>query len=209
MQINVSCSPVYGAIVLAAGVSRRMGICKASLAWGEGKTLLSYQIEQFLLAGMKPIVVLGPHNADRQQDCPPGTSIAIVPTPDRGKTCSILTGLQFIPKDLQVLAISAVDQPRPTEVYQKLLRSQIADRALITAPCYQGKLGHPLFFDRQALPYLQNLREETFGLRQIVKEFYDQIQRLEFDTPVILSDINTPEEYDNLQNMMEKLGNFG
>ena len=126
MQNNIRSSPAYCAIVLAGGVSRRMGTCKASLAWGEGKTLLSYQIEQFLLAGIKPVVVLGPHNCDRAQDCPPGTAIAINPTPSQGKTSSIFTGLQFIPKDCAVLAISAVDQPRPTEVYQKLLRSQIS-----------------------------------------------------------------------------------
>ncbi|HEY9848334.1 MAG TPA: nucleotidyltransferase family protein [Leptolyngbyaceae cyanobacterium] len=185
----------YFAIILAAGYSRRMGTCKASLPWGENQTLLSYQIEQFLLAGITPIVVLGLHNAERQKDCPIGTIILINPESKKGKTSSILVGLQAIPKNCQVLVISAVDQPRLTEIYQKLLQAQIANNPIITAPTYQGKLGHPLFFSSSALPYLENIREETFGLRQIVGDFYEEIQKVEFDMPVVLTDINTPENF--------------
>lgn len=185
----------YFAIILAAGYSRRMGTCKASLPWGEGKTLLSYQIEQFLLAGIAPIVVLGTHNAERQKDCPTSALVAINPASNQGKTSSILVGLQVVPKHFQVLVISAVDQPRPTEIYHKLLQAQIGNQSIITAPTYQGKLGHPLFFSNQALPYLENIREETFGLREIVGKFYAKIQKVEFNTPVVLTDINRPEQF--------------
>lgn len=195
MNTDFFSPPRYFAIVLAAGNSRRMGVCKASLPWLDGKTLLSYQVEQFLLAAIAPVVVLGPHNCDRQKDCPPSTKVIINPDPSQGKTSSILTGLQLIPKNVQILVISAVDQPRPTAIYQKLLQFQISNAAIITAPTYKGKLGHPLFFGNQALPYLQNIREESFGLRQIVQDFYPEIQKVEFDTPVVIADINTPAEY--------------
>ncbi|NJL09798.1 MAG: nucleotidyltransferase family protein, partial [Calothrix sp. SM1_7_51] len=44
-----------------------MGVCKTTLPWGNGKTLLTYQLEQWLVAGFTPVVVLGYHNADRQK----------------------------------------------------------------------------------------------------------------------------------------------
>lgn len=197
MQIDINSNSFhqYFAIILAAGYSRRMGTCKASLSWGKGKTLLSYQIEQFLLAGIAPVVVLGTHNAERQKDCPTGTLVAINPESNKGKTSSILVGLQVVPKNFRVLVVSAVDQPRPTEIYHKLLQAQIGNQPIITAPTYQGKLGHPLFFSSSALSYLENIREETFGLREIVRKFYAEIHKVELDTPDVLTDINIPEQF--------------
>lgn len=38
------CEMANFTIVLAAGASTRMGTCKSSLPWIEGKTLLTYQL---------------------------------------------------------------------------------------------------------------------------------------------------------------------
>ena len=183
------------AIILAAGASTRMGTCKASLPWLEEKTLLSYQVEQWLIADITPIVVLGSHNAHHQNDCPQGIQVVINSFPSQGKTSSILKGLRLLPQDFEVVAISAVDQPRSTAVYQKLLKEHRHYAAMITAPSYKGRLGHPLFFSNKLLPYLENIREETAGLRQIVQAFYSVIQKVEFDTSDVLADLNTPESY--------------
>ena len=58
------------AIILAAGYSTRMGVCKTTLPWHNNQTLLRYQAEQFLQANITPIIVLGSHNAHRKSDCP-------------------------------------------------------------------------------------------------------------------------------------------
>jgi molybdenum cofactor cytidylyltransferase len=183
------------AIVLAAGASTRMGTCKTSLPWGEGKTLLTYQLEQWLSVGFTPLVVLGLHNSHRQKDCPPGSLTVINPHANAGKISSLLAGLQHIPQDCKVLAISAVDQPRKLEIYQRLLQAHKDNSALITVPTYEGKMGHPLLFDKEMRSHLQNIREETLGLRQIIQEFYPVIYKVKFDNSAVLIDINTPEVY--------------
>lgn len=183
------------AIVLAAGASTRMNSCKTSLMWRDRKNLLSYQVEEFLLAGITPIVVLGPHNWERRADCLPGSIAVINNQPSDGKTSSILIGLKHLPRDFHTLAISAVDQPRSAWIYQRLLQASESSDAPITAPIYQGKMGHPLFFSPEVLPNLENLREESFGLRQVVQDFYPNIQQVEFDTSDVLMDLNTPESY--------------
>ncbi|MDZ8105766.1 MAG: hypothetical protein RM338_09125 [Nostoc sp. DedQUE12a] len=49
---------------------------------------------------------------------------------------------------------------------------------------------------------LQNICEETLGLRQIIQEFYPVICQVEFNDPSVLLDINTPKNYQNqLQNL--------
>lgn len=183
------------AIVLAAGFSTRMGVCKTTLPWLNQQSLLTYQVTQFLEAGFTPIVVLGAHNAHRQRDCPTGCQVVINPNPERGKTSSLLLGLQALPSNFAGVAIAAVDQPRPAALYRTLLDWHQAHPAPITAPTYAAKLGHPLLFANEMLPALLAIREETCGLRQVVQTFYDQIQQVEGTTPLILSDLNTPETY--------------
>ncbi|TBR58560.1 MobA-like protein [Westiellopsis prolifica IICB1] len=183
------------AIILAAGTSIRMGTCKTALPWWEGKTLLRYQLEQWLIAGFTPVVVLGTHNIHRQTDCPCGSLVVINPNTSGGKTTSILAGLQNIPEHADILAISAVDQPRKSPVYQQLLQAHKYHSALITAPIYKSKIGHPLLFAKEMRSHLENIQEETLGLRQVIQDFYSLIWKIEFPDSAVTLDINTPEEY--------------
>lgn len=182
------------ALILAAGLSTRMGTCKTSLPWINDKTLLYYQAEQFLLAGITPIIILGSHNAHRQSDRPQGSSVVINHRCDRGKTSSILAGLQSLPASLASVTISAVDQPRSASIYQALLQTYCQKQPLIVAPCYRGKLGHPLLFSSQLLPSLQNIRESQAGLREIVRRYYSEIAKINFTSEVSI-DLNEPDKY--------------
>lgn len=199
----MDCSNRDFAIILAAGFSTRMGICKTTLPW-RNRTLLSYQAEQFLLAEITPIIVLGSHNAHRQIDCPDGSQVVVncksdlAPSEarcDRGKTGSILTGLDSLPPSFSTVTISAVDQPRPFEIYQTLLQSYRQEKALIIAPCYRKRLGHPLLFSSELLPELKTIEESTLGLRKIVQKFYYALRKIEFTTENVLIDINNRNTY--------------
>lgn len=189
-------------IILAAGYSTRMGTCKASLLW-KNQTLLTYQISQFVQAEVTTIVVLGQHNYQQYSYLSEG-NVVINNNPNRGKVSSILTGLQALPDEWETLFISAVDQPRPASIYQSLLQSYYQHKAMITAPSYQGHLGHPLLFSYKALPDLKMITEENFGLRAIAKKFSDNIQSVECNNPIVLSDINTPESYKKTLLLIEK-----
>lgn len=196
----------HTAIVLAAGFSTRMGQCKASLPWGTGQSLLAYQVTQFLAAGVAPLVVLGSHNADLKDTCPSACAIAINPTPSQGKVSSILTGLEFLSEGWESegwdgVFISAVDQPRPAWVYERLVQAFQAARLetrrspLITAPTHQGRMGHPLLFSSELLSQLQSIREETLGLRRVVQQYAPSIRSVDVGTSIVLTDLNTPERY--------------
>ena len=187
------------ALILAAGKSTRMGTCKTTLLWHNDRTLLRYQAEQFLLAGITPIVVLGSHNAHRQTDCPNGSLVAINYNCDLGKTESILTGLELLPNDFSTITISAVDRPRSYLVYQTLLEAYHKNKSAIIAPCYRQKIGHPLLFSAQMLPELKNIDEATFGLRKIVRNFYLKIEKIELNTSEVLTNFNYLKEYQSFK----------
>lgn len=183
------------AIILAAGFSTRMGVCKTTLPWRNHPSLLHYQIEQFLQVKITPIVVLGSHNADRQADCPPGAQAVVKADSQSGKASTILTGLKYLPQALSTITISAVDQPRSASIYQTLLQTYRQEQALITAPCYLGKLGHPVLFSHRLLPELKQISDSTLGLRKLIQAWHASIRRVEFAGPEVLIDINDPDTY--------------
>ncbi len=190
------------AIILVAGTSTRMGQCKALLPWLHGSTLLSYQIAQLDQCGVYPIVVLSPQTkaecdrvlAQAQQEVPNLTYV-VNPDPTRGKTSSILTGLQAIPIPWPTLIVSAVDQPRPAWFYQQLLHAHHQHKALITLPTFQGRSGHPVVFNAELRSQLETIQDETLGLRAIVQEFADRVQKVDMESAIALSDLNTPSTY--------------
>ncbi len=185
------------AIILAAGFSTRMGVCKTTLPWRDHQSLLCYQTEQFLQANITPIVVLGAHNAERQTDCPPESQVLIKAEGDRSKTRSILTGLEVLPPETSTVTISAVDQPRSTRIYRALLQTSRQEKALIIAPSYRGKAGHPVLFSHQLLPALKNVSDSNLGLRKLVLESSSRTQ-VAFATPEVLIDINDEKTYRQL-----------
>ncbi len=178
-----------------------MGVCKTTLLWHGHQTLLRYQCEQFLQANITPLVVLGAHNAHRHTDCPLGSRAVVNWNSDRGKTSSILTGLKMLPAKFSTLTVSAVDQPRPASVYRTLLKTHYRESALITAPCYQGKLGHPLLFSHHLFPDLKQISDSSLGLREIVRKRQSKIRKVEFATPEVLIDINTKNAYSRARSL--------
>ncbi|MGB7249770.1 MAG: NTP transferase domain-containing protein [Phormidesmis sp.] len=183
------------AIILAAGFSTRMGVCKTTLPWHNHQTLLHYQTAQFLQANITPIVVLGSHNAHRQVDCAPGSQVVVKPEGDRSKTKTILTGLAHLPENVSTITLSAVDQPRSANVYKALLQTSKQEKSLITAPCYQRKLGHPVVFSHRLLSALKNISDESLGVRKLMQSSSAQIKKVAFSTPEILIDLNDALAY--------------
>lgn len=182
------------AIILAAGDSIRMGQCKALLPW-LGETLLSYQIRQWLQVGVSPLIVLGLHNAVSAAAHSLDQQVVINAHPEWGKTSSILIGLRHLPESWDWVTIAAVDQPRPSWLYQRLISAFASQRALITVPSFQDRLGHPVMFRSDLLPELLQIREETLGLRQIMLTYAPEVLTMRCADPVVLTNLNTPEHY--------------
>jgi molybdenum cofactor cytidylyltransferase len=174
-----------------------MGTCKAMLPWGEKQTLLTYQFEQFRMAGVGTIAVLNPRNAALMANSINSIRAIVNPSPELGKTHSILLGLSQLPPNFATVIISAVDQPRPAQLYQDLINRSQQQANPIVVPTCQGKIGHPILFSRQLFPELLTISEATLGLRQVIQKYRSSISYLEA-TEIVLTDLNTPDAYTKL-----------
>ncbi len=186
------------AILLAAGESRRMGQLKALLPW-QGDTLLGCQVSSLLQAGIHQVVVVLGHQGDRLLPLLEGRDRVVPvfnPNYQEGKTTSIKAGMGSPQAaDAQTLVLLNVDQPRTSETISTLLSRHESSDCLITIPVFQGKGGHPIILDCSLLLELLEIAEASQGIRAVVRKHEERLQRVEMDSPEVLWDLNTPEQY--------------
>lgn len=175
-----------------------MGQLKALLPW-RGTTLLEHQLRSLLDAGVQQIVVVLGHGADRLKpivESVDGASWALNPDYLQGKTTSLKTGVTALRgEEISDVVLLNVDQPRSSNTVRILLEWHLASSNRITIPTNGGKGGHPIFIDARLLPELQDIEEESQGLKEMVRRHTEATERFEVDDPEILWDLNTPEQY--------------
>jgi molybdenum cofactor cytidylyltransferase len=187
---------VIAAILLAAGESRRMGVAKPLLDWA-GETLIEYQIHQLRDAGINNVIAVLGHGSDEVRPLAQraGATAVLNDRYAEGRASSLRAGAATVPPDTAEIAVLNVDQPRPVSVTSRLLAEHLRTGALITLPTYDGKRGHPVFLCGSLLPDLLAATEADEGLRAIVHRHAADVREVAFDTPIVLLDINTLEDY--------------
>jgi len=200
-------APFSSAILLAAGVSRRMGTLKALLDW-QGHPLIVHQIVALRQAGADEVVVVLGHRADELQariganrDVYQAGGVRCVINPDyaQGKTTSIKAGLRAISRPNNSppgpILLLNVDQPRSAAVIQQVIMAHLDGDALITIPTCDGKGGHPIAVSRALYQELLEINEVTQGMRAVTERRRAVTRRVELGAPELLWDVNTPEQY--------------
>jgi len=187
------------AIVLAAGMSRRMGVPKQLLPSGD-KTLVERVLESVGNSSVGEIVLVLGHAADQIREQIPGEGIRIIVNKayQEGMGSSLRVGIGAIGSDTQAALIVLADQPfvrsatldRMIEHYQRF-------RPQIILPTYRGFRGNPVLLDRSVFAEVATVRGDI-GCRAIFGNHLEEIARLEVDDPGILLDVDTPEDLERL-----------
>src|ERR1043166_8726264 len=100
------------AIVLAAGMSTRMGTLKQLLPFGKS-TVLGSVIENLRVAGLDRVVVVLGHEANKVRESIATTKVEFVTNEDHvlGMFSSVQTGLRALGSDTETFLICLGDQP--------------------------------------------------------------------------------------------------
>ena len=190
--------PGVGAILLAAGESSRMGQLKALLPW-RNTTLLEHQLRSLLDGGVQWVVVVVGHDADRLKpiiEAVEGASWTLNNDYLQGKTTSLKAGVAALAgQPISDVLLLNVDQPRNADTVRRLLERHQASSFRITIPTYGGKGGHPILIAAELFPELEEIEEESQGLKAVVRRHAEATERYELDDPSVLLDLNTPEQY--------------
>ena len=189
---------MIAAIVLAAGLSRRMGRAKVLLDWG-GRPVIRQVVEQLTGRGMELIVVLG-HEGKAIREALDGLPVRFVenPEPEAGQAGSIARGVSALGPGIEAALIALGDQPAlPPEVVPRLLDTFRRTGKPVVAPLYRGAQGNPVLFAASVFSELRSLTGDR-GARAVLGEDPGRVALVPFDLPMP-ADLDTLEEYERLR----------
>jgi molybdenum cofactor cytidylyltransferase len=187
-----------GAIVLAAGLSSRMGTSKMKLPWVGERSILQHVIDQLIKSRIDHITVVTGHEAREMRNHIKYMGVEDVFNKDY-KTgemlSSIKTGLSAMPANIAAALIVLGDQPRiqPKTIYQVMSAYAEGENDLIV-PSFQMKRGHPVLIGRRYWNEILNLSEDG-SLRDVMNAHASRIHYVNIDNDSILRDVDTPQDY--------------
>lgn len=186
-----------GAIILAAGESRRMGQPKMLLPW-KGTSIIRRVCEQVIEAGVYEAVVVVGRWRDAIQMEVDDLPVRVIVNPDyeQGEMLSSLqAGIRAIWHTSDACMVVLGDQPAiQSTIARQLVECYFQGRGMIVAPSYQQRRGHPLIIDRI---FWQSILDLPPGAvpRDLIRANEDQIYHLVVESDSVLRDIDTPDEY--------------
>lgn len=189
-----------GAVVLAAGLSRRMGQPKVLLPWTSRMTIIEHIITQLMMARVDHIVVVTGNRAGEVRRLASGRGAETVHNPDyeAGEMLSSLkAGLEALPPNMAAALVVLGDQPRiQPRVISQVMMSYAEGHGQIVAPTYQGERGHPILIDRRYWPEILALPPGS-APRDVIKKYPAETALIDVNTDSILGDVDTPDDYQN------------
>ncbi|MDR3439970.1 radical SAM (seleno)protein TrsS [Telmatospirillum sp.] len=189
-------------LVLAAGLSSRMGSFKPLLSLGQGSAIEN-AVGLFRRSGIADVTVVVGHRADdlvpvvRRLDATP------VLNPDfaLGMYSSVKAGIQAIAERCDGCLLLPVDIPlvRPATI-ESLRRAFLAENAPVIYPVFRGRHGHPPLISRQL--FAEILKSDgTGGLCAILARHAEQARTVTVYDEGIHRDMDTPKDYETLRDL--------
>lgn len=186
----------FGAIILAAGISSRMGDFKVLLPWLDERPILLHVIEKYITLKIDPIFVITGRDADRVEATVSNLSVQCLYNPDyeTGEILSsVKVGLRSMPDDVSATFINPADMPRiPQSIIEQIHDAYQPER--IVAPQYDGQRGHPILLDRAYWQAMLNLAPDK-APRDVIKANRQHMTLIKTDDDGVIVDIDTPETY--------------
>ena len=204
--------PSISGILLAAGLSSRMGQPKQLLQFGK-KTIVETVVDNMLKAKFSKVVVVLGHYADKIQDLLNDYPVAIVYNPDYRE--GMLTSAQAGVKSLNLtnacnrieesvytnhtaFSIMLVDQPFITStLIDTVIDAYLHTDKGIVLPSFEYKRGHPVIFHHKYADDILTLDTDSDGVRSLYKSYHEDIHYVDVDTDAVLRDIDYKEDYES------------
>jgi molybdenum cofactor cytidylyltransferase len=187
--------PKIGAIVLAAGLSSRMGSNKLLASVG-GRPLIRHAAEAAVGSAADPVIVVTGNAGEAVTSALTGLPLRTIKNPDfaKGLSSSLKSGLNALPEDCDGALILLGDMP---DISAALLDKMIAafdpeeERAICVAT-RRGKRGNPVLWARRFFPEMLALDGDV-GAKHLVALYGELVCEVEADDDGPLTDIDTPE----------------
>ena len=191
-----------GAVITAAGMSSRMGSFKPLLKIGT-LTAAEHVIQKFIAAGITDIALITVNNAQELESSLRHLDIVFLKNEmyeHNEMIDSVKIGLNYLKDICDKIIISPIDVVLFTIDTIKALLQCTANAGI---PMYNGKTGHPIILDNNAVKKILHYTGDG-GLRGVIANLSLEIEYIETTDQGVLYDMNTREDYDKLVQLYER-----
>ncbi len=191
-----------GALLLAAGQSRRMGGPNKLLADIDGTPMVARVAQRLLASRARPILAVLGNKADEVDAALGKLPVERVRNPDfaDGLSSSLRRGIAALPPDLDGALVCLGDMPLVAGRHiDRLIAAfnPLEGRAIIV-PTRHGKRGNPVLWSKRFFSEMARIAGDV-GARHLIGEHAELVAEIEMDDDAILVDIDTPEALDALR----------
>ncbi len=187
---------MISAIVLAAGLSSRMGQFKPLLPFGK-QTVIEHIVGTLRRSSLDEIIVVTGFKSELLEEKLSGCPIRLAHNPDfaGGEMLSSLqAGLRAAAPESQAILVALGDQPALKEqVVESVLAAHGQRSGKIIIPSYRMRRGHPLLIPRRFWAALSAL--DTSGTLRDFLRGHPDIFHVEVYTSAIIRDMDTIVDY--------------
>lgn len=183
-------------LILAAGLSSRMGAFKPTLPVG-GQSMIRRVADMMRRSGASPIVVVTGFRGEELERHLEGLDLRFVRNERYYETQmldSLLLGLEQLPANTRRVLLSPADIPL---VAPETVDALLAAEGEFVRPLFRDKPGHPVVLSRSIFPALKSFHGEG-GLKGAVNALGVPITDVPVEDRGTLLDCDTREEYDAL-----------
>jgi len=187
---------MIAAIVLAAGISARMGKPKQTIPVS-GKPMLEKVLEIYRHAEVDMVVVvLGAHATQVKKGVKFQKETVVLNTLYRnGMSGSLRLGLRAVEEVADAVIVALGDQPfLSPDTIKTLIQVHSRTKAPVVVPVYHGTRGNPVIFDKSLFPEIKRIRGDR-GAKSVVERHRDSLQEVAVEDRGVLADIDTPSDY--------------
>ncbi len=185
------------AVVLAAGESKRMGRPKLPMPWGR-LTVLQQVIDALRAGGVEDILVVTGGARKQIEEICLKEAVRTVHNPDYASNemlGSLQIGLGVLTGDVEAGLVTLGDQPQiEAATVRALLAEYGREKSELIVPSHQKRRGHPWLIGRSYWSEILEMKAPD-SPREFLRWHADEIRYVEIDSPTILQDLDTPEDY--------------
>ena len=201
--------PRIGALLLAAGQSRRMGGPNKLLAEIDGIPMVAHIARRLLASRARPIIAVLGNQADAVDAALGKLPVERARNPDfaAGLSTSLKRGLAALPPDLDGVIVCLGDMPLISGRHLDRLIAAfnpLEGRAIIV-PTRRGKRGNPVLWSKRFFPEMAELAGDV-GAKHLIGEHAELVAEVEMDDDSVLVDIDTPDALDALRQKRKPAG---
>lgn len=185
-----------GALIVAAGMSSRMGEFKPMLSIGS-ISVAQRVVATFHQAGVNKIVMVTGYNATMLERHLSGNGIIFLRNEDYETTQmfdSVKIGLRYLQDKCDKILFTPVDVPLFTA---RTVKTILDSGAPLACPMCEGQQGHPILIANELLPEILNDCGEQ-GLKGAMDRCSVPLLRIDVDDPGTIHDADTPEDFSAL-----------